>query len=243
MEKPILIYDFDGTLTPYAWTRFGILEDCGLEGGGSNPEFVQRVKRRAEREGSDMYAALWPVVFDYMRENGFALTDENFSRGAENLRYNPGVGEFVDELNAAGLENFILSSSIKVFLERTRIAPKFREIFATTFDYDDEGEVTGVDLLMNTSKKVEILRGIIGGKRGDAEDARGVIYVGDGLTDGEAMEYVKTHGGESVFVYQEAGDENLAKLQGRGVVSHAAKADYSRGSELWELMRRLVGLE
>ena len=36
----IIIYDFDGTLTPYAMPKFEILEKSGLNDGAYNPQFL-----------------------------------------------------------------------------------------------------------------------------------------------------------------------------------------------------------
>ena len=85
MPKPLVIYDFDGTLTPHAWTKFAILEACGLEDGGSNPEFIRRVMDTSKTHQSDTYASLWQVFFDILREHDFALSDANFARGADGL--------------------------------------------------------------------------------------------------------------------------------------------------------------
>ena len=37
----IIIYDFDGTLTPLPITDFKILEKCGYVGGGNNIEVIK----------------------------------------------------------------------------------------------------------------------------------------------------------------------------------------------------------
>ena len=190
-QKTIIFYDFDGTLTPYAWTKFKILEKCGLKDGGSNPEFVRRVTERAEAEGTNTYASLWEVYFDYLRANDFTLTDDNFSLGAESLEYNPGVKDFLASSLEAPVENYILSSGIKVFLKHTAIAPYFKDIFATTFSYDKNGYALGIDYLMHEKNKVEIIRDVLKNTRSNAEDASNVIYIGDGLTDYYAMDYIK----------------------------------------------------
>lgn len=39
MCKKIIIYDFDGTLTPYSLPKFEILEKSGLKDGAFNPLF------------------------------------------------------------------------------------------------------------------------------------------------------------------------------------------------------------
>ena len=267
-RKTIIFYDFDGTLTPYAWTKFKILEECGLENGGSNPEFVRRVNEIAEIKGTNTYASLWEVYFDYLRANNFALTDDNFSLGAENLEYNPGVKDFLANSLHAPVENYILSSGMKVFLKHTEIAHYFKDIFATTFSYDQNGHALGVDYLMHEKNKVEIIRNVLKTTRSDANDASNVIYIGDGLTDYYAMDYIKSHGGQSIFVYRNPKDDTfkninsghqnlddtqlntknnafetnkiLKELRSKNAVSFAAKADYTPGSELWTFLNQNI---
>ena len=43
-EMKKIIYDFDGTLTPFSIPRFSILEKCGYEDGALNPKFLNEVK-------------------------------------------------------------------------------------------------------------------------------------------------------------------------------------------------------
>ena len=39
--KEIIIYDFDGTLTPYSLPKFEILEKSGMKDGAHNPQFLE----------------------------------------------------------------------------------------------------------------------------------------------------------------------------------------------------------
>ena len=238
MPKPLVIYDFDGTLTPHAWTKFAILEACGLEGGGSNPEFIRRVMDTSKTHQSDTYASLWQVFFDILREHDFALSDANFARGADGLEYNPGVPEFLAKMQNSAADNIILSSSIKVFLDRTAIAPYFSDIFATTFNYDQKQLATGVDFLMNEKNKVKVIHDLLETQRGDAENATNVTYIGDGLTDFYAMDYVKNHGGHSIFVYREEKDPNLAALNKKSAVDFSVPADFTLGGPLDQLFEQ-----
>ena len=45
-QKTIIIYDFDGTLTPYPVPKFEILEKCGAKGDGFN-QFYLNVKKKS----------------------------------------------------------------------------------------------------------------------------------------------------------------------------------------------------
>lgn len=252
MNSPIFIYDFDGTLTPYAWTKFEILERCGFDGGAYSQEFIDRVNTAAETENLDGYTALWQEYFRALEESGFSLTDENFTLGAQNLEYNPGVEDFLARTNAKNARNYILSSGLKIFLDHTKIASQFQKIYATTFAYDAENRATGVDFLMHEKNKVETLKRILNRDLADPSDLRDVVYFGDGLTDFYAMEYVKTRGGQTILVHQPESsrpentkpgqittpnkastpNDPLSAFPNPGVITFKTLADYSPGSPL-----------
>ena len=59
----IIIYDFDGTLTPYKLTKFQILEKCGLKDGALNPKFLEMVEKRANDKNINVYCATYEVFF------------------------------------------------------------------------------------------------------------------------------------------------------------------------------------
>lgn len=45
LMKKIIIYDFDGTLTPFSLPKFEILEKCGMKDGAHNPQFLELAKK------------------------------------------------------------------------------------------------------------------------------------------------------------------------------------------------------
>lgn len=54
--KKIIIYDFDGTLTPYTLPKYKALENCGFCGGMMNNDFIRLVKEKSKNEGKDLYS-------------------------------------------------------------------------------------------------------------------------------------------------------------------------------------------
>lgn len=240
MEDSLLIYDFDGTLTPYAWTRFEILEQCGLRGGSYNPDFIHHVAANADKYQIDFYASIWKSLLEVVQANGFRLTDQNLARGAERIEYNPGVADFLARAHRNHAKNYILSSGIKAFLDRTKIASSFEQILATTFSYNQHQEVNGLARLMNPQGKVEAIREILVESDLDPTDCRRVVYFGDGETDLPAMAYVKMHGGRTVFVHQPGQEEAADRLPDRSLASLIALADYSPGSQISRFLGQIA---
>lgn len=244
MKSPILIYDFDGTLTPYAWTKFEILEKCGFDGGAYSTEFVDRVHSTMEAENLNSYSALWKEYLRALSEHNFSLTDENFTLGAQNLEYNPGVEDFLKRTNTKNAQNFILSSGLKVFLDHTKIAPQFSAIYATTFSYDSKNRADGIDYLMTGENKVNAIKEILAQNLEDSENINNVVYFGDGMTDFHAMKYIRERGGQTIFVHQPEPSvsdrpDPLANFRDPNIITFKTVADYSLGSPLDRFVAKL----
>lgn len=237
MMSKIIFYDFDGTLTPYSMPKYEILEKCGLKDGTMNPKFKELAREILPQFGN-IYQAMHQTYFNIIKNAGELLIDSNFTLGADKVTYNKGVFEFLELLNNNDVTNYILSSGILVYLEKTTIAKYFEHIYATTFKYDENKEVIGLDYLMSDEKKVDIIKEIA--KRHDFKD---IIYIGDGLTDYYAMEYVKQNGGTVIFVYQDKNNKDISIMQEKNIVDIFTEADFSPNSELTTFVKRLCKIK
>lgn len=232
----IVIFDFDGTLTPYSVARLKILEKCGIKGGIDNAELWDSIMMRIQNNDLDFFDAVYEELLISIRNAGLPLTDDSLSLGAEDLEYNNGVFEFLQMLYRLGVNNYLVSSGIKPLLDRTSISGFFSAIYATTFKYDN-GKIVAVGDTVSDGKKVDIIKEIM--KSNDKDDCSDIIYVGDGLTDLCVMEYVKDNGGTSVFVYlDEEGNEDLKKAKNMSAVSYFALADFTEGSALSDYIKQ-----
>lgn len=241
MNKKIFIYDFDGTLTPYPITKIEVLEKLGFNDGMMSDKFMSMVRDRRLSKNTDVYNACYEVLLEVLKNNGVPRTKENFSLGATNIEYNPGVYNFFDRNKDLNIVNYIVSSGSKDFLEGTNISKFFRDIYATTFKYDENYEAFDVDFLMSDKRKVEVIKKILIDNNIVDEDCSNVIYVGDGLTDLYAMEYVKNHGGETIFVYVDSENDSLKAAKEVDVVSYYAKADFNLDSDFSNVFLDICG--
>ena len=239
----IIIYDFDGTLTPYALPRFEILEKSGLKHGAHNPKYLELSQKRSEDYNIDIYTAMYDTYFEIIKNAGFKLTDENFSLGYNNVDYNNGVIEFLDMLCQNNISNYLLSSGVKVFLEKTSISSYFKEIYATVFTYDQNYEANGFEFLMSDKNKVTAIKEILKQNKIENEDCSNIIYIGDGFTDYYAMKYIKEHGGTSIFVYQDLDSKDMQSIKEKNVVDFYTKADFSQNSELHNYVKQLCNIK
>ena len=230
MKNKVIIYDFDGTLTPYSMPKFEILKKCGIENYNEKAKFKLKIKARMLLKKIDLYQAIYELLFETIKKAGFDLNNETITLGANDIEYNPGVEEFISYLNDNNVDNYIVSSGMKIYLQNTKISPLFKEIYGTEFNYDEKGIVDSIKYLMTDRNKVKAIEEII--KKNNFDDCSNVIYVGDGLTDMHAFEYVHKNGGKSIYVYQDENDSNIAIMKEKNIVDIFAKADYTFDSEL-----------
>lgn len=234
-----IVYDFDGTLTEGTVPEFKILEKCGWEGGAANPRFFTTVRQWSEDRKIDIYEAMALLIMDIVQQAELALTDENFGFGADERAFNPGVEELLDKLKQAGVQNFLLSSGLKAYLEQLKIAADFTEIYATVFKYDQAGRAVGIERVMSTVEKAVALQEIALCINGKAEDFSGIVYIGDGPTDVEAMRHIKQYGGKTILIQHEMIQQNLPSVDVQ-TVDLATKADYRAGGELANFLQDLM---
>ncbi len=242
-NKKIIIYDFDGTLTPYALPKFEILKRCGFANGSYDSNFLNKVSELSQKENIDTYNAFYQIYLSVIKDNDFKLVDENLCLGAENIEYNPGVVDFLKALNTNGIKNYLLSSGIKVFLNKTNIAPLFIDIYATDFNYNQNSEVLDIKFLMSDKNKVQAIKEICKINNNREDDCTNIIYIGDGLTDYYAMEYVKNNGGLTIFVYTDINNKDMKIIKEKDIVSFYELADFSINSELNNLILNLCDIK
>jgi HAD superfamily phosphoserine phosphatase-like hydrolase len=235
-----IIYDFDGTLTPDLLPKFEILDKAGLEGGMYNPKFMEMSTTKAKNENLELFEAMILVILDTMRNAGIKVTNDNLALGAATRSYNPGVEEFLRALQERGVDNYILSSGAKAYLEQTAIASYFKSIYASTLEYDNNGEVTGIELVMTAPQKARVLANIATSVNGSEDDCSDVIYIGDGPTDLHAMEFIKAHGGKNILVYHDIDSDDVIKMREAEVVDNFVPADFRPGGELWQLVFSMI---
>lgn len=235
-----MIYDFDGTLTPDALPKYEILDKAGLPGGLYNPKFMEMAGARAKNENIELFEAIILVILDTVRNAGLDATAENIALGATTRPYNPGVEEFLCSLQEKGVNNYILSSGAKDYIDNTAIAPYLKAVHASTLKYDDTGKATGVDLVMTVPQKAKALEKITEEVNGRQDDCSGMVYVGDGPTDLHAMKFIKEHGGQNILVYLDAESEDVAKMREAGVVDYFVPADFRPESELWRIVFGMI---
>ena len=66
----IIIYDFDGTLTPYSLPQYEILKKCGYD----DDRLMERIKKEIQKgNAKEIYDAYYKCYIDILSENGITI--------------------------------------------------------------------------------------------------------------------------------------------------------------------------
>lgn len=220
-HKMVVIYDFDGTLTPYALPQYEILKQCNC----SNELIMQRVKEEmSNNQAINSYDAYYKCYIDILLENNIGITKENICLGADKVTYNKGVIEYFDNYQGSktGIKHYIVTSGTKDYVDETCISKYVDGIYGVTF------KDQSIDYLLTDERKIDVIK-----KIQQENNTTDIIYFGDGLTDKYAFEYVKSIGGKNVFIISnEQAKQTYQIINTNGLIDECFEADYSLNASI-----------
>lgn len=252
-----IAYDFDGTLA-----RGNIQENSFIPTTLciKKEDFWNNVKELSEENNMDEILSYMYLIVKKADGAGAKITREELSKHGKTVKYFNGVEEFFERINdyaaqkGISIEHYIVSSGTKEMIDGTTIANKFKNIYASSFMYDEYGKPTWPALAINYTTKTQYLyrisKGILNAwdnkliNKYIPENERRIlfenmIYIGDGETDVPAMKLLKTNGGTSIAVYDE-NKETAKTLLEQNRVNYIAKADYTDGSEIDAIIKSTI---
>ena len=260
--KPIvaLMYDFDKTLCTKDMQEYGFIPALGM----SPADFWGEVDALTDAQAMDSILAYMYKMVEKAQERKIPVTRETFHKLGTDVEYFDGVTTWFDRISAYGeqvgvqVEHYIVSSGVKEIIAGTEIARHFKEIYACEFMYDGEGTIKWPKFAVNYTAKTQFLFRINKGvlaidsrstdrlnrytpERDRRVPFRNMIYIGDGLTDVPCMKLVKTHGGQSIAVYDsQKGNAAAKSLLEADRVNFIAPADYRAGSGIEKLVMAIL---
>ena len=262
-HKPVtiaLIYDFDGTLAPGNMQEYDFIPAVGK----SAAEFWEESNVIAEAQDADPILTYMAKTIECARRKGLSLKREMFRESGRKISFYNGVPEWFGRINAYGAEqgirvqHYINSSGIKEIIEGTAIAHEFKNIYASSFLYDENGNAYWPAVGVNYTNKTQFIYKINKGVESVSdtklvnqyleEEKRPVqfkhmIFIGDGTTDIPCMRLVKSQGGHSIAVYNPsnmAAFEAMRKLIDEGRATYVCPADYREGGEIDKLVKTII---
>ena len=255
-----LIYDFDGTLSPDNIQEHAFIKAVG----DKNKKFWEESGELAEKNDASSILCYMLQMIKKAGANNIPLTRETFRSFGKDVRLYKGVAGWFKMINGYGakagvkIEHYINSSGLKEMMEGTPIAGEFKKIYACSFLYDDNGNALWPAVAVDYTAKTQFLFKISKGIDSISDNKKvndympadkipipfyNMIYFGDGETDVPCMKLVKDRGGYSIAVYKEDDQKKkrtAEKLIKENRVNFFCPADYSRGTELHNVVKRLI---
>lgn len=232
----VIIYDFDGTLTPYSLPQYEIIKKCGY----NEEMLMNRIEERLTNSKS-LYEAYYKCYIEILLENNILLTKANVCLGADKVEFNNGVIEYFKNFQSqtTGVKHYIVTSGIKDYVDKTVIRKLVDGVYGVTFN-EENGIYKDIDMLLTDKKKVDFIKQV----QKDNQETNNIIYFGDGLTDGFAFEYVHSIGGKNVFIAtKKESMETYKQLNVKGIIDKYFEPDFSMSSKLSKYIQTQIGEE
>ena len=155
-KKPILAicYDFDKTLTPDDMQAQGYIQSIGK----GVKEFWDESNKLAEEQDMDQNLA-YMYKMKEKADGKVLFTKDKLVEYGSKVELFSGVEEWFERINKFGEENgvnvehYIISSGNREILKGTKIADKFKKIFACNYVYDENGIACWPKMIINYTSK------------------------------------------------------------------------------------------
>ena len=254
-----ICYDFDKTLTPDNMQAQGYIQSVGYD----VQRFWDETDKMAHENGMDSNLAyMYKMVVE--AEDNLLLNRKALMEYGAKVQVFPGVEQWFDRIREYGKENgvivehYIISSGLQEMIEGTEMAKNgaFDRIYASSFYFNDRGLVKWPAQVVNYTNKTQFLFRIEKGTLDVNDPAvndyfppeqirvpfRNMVYIGDSDTDIPCMKLVNVNGGHSIGVYNpETGrKEKVQKMFRDQRIRYYAPADYTEGSELDTLVKKII---
>jgi 2-hydroxy-3-keto-5-methylthiopentenyl-1-phosphate phosphatase len=256
-KKPIvaIMYDFDKTLSPKDMQEYGFISELGMK----SEDFWEKSRLNMVNHNMDQILAYMLTILQEA-EGRMLLTRNVFNEMGRSVKLFDGLETWFDRINLYGeklgleIEHYIISSGLKEIIQGTKIAHKFKEIYAAEYCYNERNIPIWPAMAVNYTSKTQFLfrinKGVLdvtehNGLNESTPDNKkripftNMIYLGDGLTDVPCMKLVKINGGHSIAVYYD--DRCIAdSLISQGRVDFVVKADYREDSEMEKTVHTIL---
>ena len=258
-EYPVLAicYDFDKTLSPDDMQAQGYIQSIDYE----VDDFWRESNELSEENEMDRNLAYMFLMAEKSRGKVLFTKETLHSDGAK-VKLFPGVATWFDRINEYGekkgvtVEHYIISSGLKEMIEGTKVAGKFKKIYASSFYFDKSGVAVWPAQVVNYTNKTQFLfrieKGILDVNDTAVNDYfpadkmrvpfRNIVYIGDSDTDIPSMKLVNTYGGHAIGVYNPVtgNKEKVYRMMRDNRIRYFAPADYRKGQQLEQLIQTII---
>lgn len=252
-----IMYDFDKTLCAKDMQEYTFIPNLGIDA----KSFWAEANRVRENNKMDQVLTYMYLMFKKMVDNNRSLKRDYLNAMGKEIELFPGVNTWFQRINDYGkskgmiIEHYIISSGLKEIIEGTKIGNEFKEIYASEFFYNEDGNAMWPKIAVNYTNKTQFLNRINKGVL-DISDDNGLnkkmldndrrvshanmIYIGDGFTDVPCMKLTKDGGGVSVAVYTDKTKHIAKGLLSDGRINYMALADYREGRPIDKIIKKTI---
>ena len=251
------MYDFDKTLCAKDMQEYTFIPNLGIDAA----LFWKEADQLRNDNKMDQVLTYMYLMFQKMAINNRPLKREYLNEMGENIELFPGLLDWFDRVNEYGknvgmeVEHYIISSGLKEIIEGTEIGKKFKQIYASEFFYNEDGNEMWPKLAVNYTNKTQFLSRINKGVLDISDDASlnkkmfdndrristaNMIYIGDGYTDVPCMKLTRDGGGVSIAVYTDKTINTARNLLKDERINYMAPADYQENSEIDEIVKKTI---
>ena len=253
-----ICYDFDKTLSPDDMQAQGYIQAVGFD---VTDDFWKKSNALAEHNGMDQNLAYMYTMLEEA-EGKELFTRKKLQEYGSKVKLFPGVEEWFGRIRQYGkdngviVEHYIISSGLKEMIEGTSVAKEFKEIYASSFLYNEKGVAIWPAQAVNYTNKTQFLfrieKGILDVNNNAVNDYfepekmkvpfRNMVYIGDSDTDIPCMKLVNAKGGYSIGVYnpETKNKARVYKMMREGRIKYFVPADYNEESDLDSLVKAII---
>ena len=256
--KMAICYDFDKTLSPDDMQTFTLIPSFGLD----KSTFWTESNALAKENLMDNNLAWMFQLLNYSKLKRLPIKKDYFNKIGADVPLYKGVETWFGQMNRYAeskgieLEHYIISSGLKEIIEGSKIASKFKRVYASSYLYSADGVAEWPAQAVNYTNKTQFIFRIAKGfyeeydeRVNDSMDDslltipyENIVYIGDSATDIPCMRLVKSKGGYSIGVFdpEKKNREKVFQLYTDGRISFYAPADYRARSDLSKLMKLII---
>lgn len=257
-DKPIIaiMYDFDKTLCTKDMQNYRFIPSLGIEVG----EFWDYTNTVQTTEKMDSILAYMYAAIKISKEKNIPLKRKGLEENGKDIEFFSGVESWFKRINEFGekngviIEHYVISSGMKEIIEGTVISGEFKNIFASEYLYDKDGNAVWPKTAVNYTNKTQFVYRINKGVLDISNDVdlnksmpddskrisfENMIYIGDGLSDVPCMKMMQSYGGKSIAVYQQL-DDKVKELLRKHRVDYIYPADYRENSGLDKTVKDII---
>jgi hypothetical protein len=254
-----ICYDFDGTLAPGNMQERDFIPKIGMK----TKTFWEEVKALSKTHQADNILMYMGLMLTKAQAAQVPVKREDFVSYGKKLQLFDGVSDWFRRINDYGkvsglkITHHIISSGIREMIEGTSVKKYFKDIYASSFQYDHHGVAKWPAMALNYTTKTQFLFRINKGIHDVYDDKvnkyvppqerpvpfTNMIFVGDGETDVPCFRLVKDQGGHSIAVFkpkQKGAKAKSESLLEDGRVNFIAPADYTEKSKIDVVVKAIM---